>query len=192
MISRVDSLDTPFRIFLREGIAYCPSQNRTCGFPAYGSSNQHQFPVPDVLGQVRFLHIVIPNPVVRFDFHASFLMSAIEHPITRVFNVFPEVLYHMEIATHAIVIAVSCYCKLDLPHGFSHRFCQPCPQPCFDFLFLRFQFLLAGPHTQAVFTASCLGIEEGKSQKVEILFCAFEPPNRKYACLLSITFIYRK
>ena len=35
-----------FQSISSERLAYCPSQNRTCGFPAYGSSNSHWRPVP--------------------------------------------------------------------------------------------------------------------------------------------------
>ena len=38
----------PFQNIPCERLACYPSQNRTCGFPAYGSSNQRRFPVPDI------------------------------------------------------------------------------------------------------------------------------------------------
>ena len=53
-------------ICLRERLAYCPSQNRTCGFSASGSSSSLQLPVPDVRRQMRLLHILEESIDFRF------------------------------------------------------------------------------------------------------------------------------
>ena len=44
-----------------ERLVYCPSRNRTCGFPAYGSSNSRLTTVTYIGRQMRLGDIVIPH-----------------------------------------------------------------------------------------------------------------------------------
>ena len=104
---RVDSLDSPFHYISSERLAYCPSQNRTCGFLAYGSSNRHLIPVPYIGCQMRFGNVVIPHSQILFVPEFSFLVSPIQHLVCAVLKIFPEALYRMEIPVHSIVIAMS-------------------------------------------------------------------------------------
>jgi hypothetical protein len=124
---------------------------------------------------------VIPDSVEHFVLHASLLMSAIEHSVACVFDILPQILHLMEITAYTVIVAVSRQCSLNPRHCVRDRLCQPRSQPCFDFLFLRFQSLLACPHTHPIFTVSCLRVEECESQEVKVFFRAFEPSDGKYS-----------
>ena len=54
-----------------------PVQTRTCGFPASGSSSHLWLPVPDILRQVWFFHVVVPYPLELRIPQLTFLVSAV-------------------------------------------------------------------------------------------------------------------
>lgn len=84
-----------FQYILSERLAYCPSQNRTCGFPAYGSSNSHSIPDSYIGCQMRFCDIIIPYSQILFKSESSFLVSSVEHSVCAILNIFTEVLYRL-------------------------------------------------------------------------------------------------
>ena len=79
--SRVDSSTLLSRFRLVKGCR-CPSQNRTCGFPAYGSSNSLRLPAPDIHLQLRLRNVEIPNSQEFLKPHAPLLVSAVQHTIS--------------------------------------------------------------------------------------------------------------
>lgn len=108
LVRRVDSLDIPFRgICVRERLVYCPSQNRTCGFPASGSSSSLRLPVPDIRRQMRLFHIIVPDTQKLRIFQLSLLVTAVQHAVGGVFQILLKALYRVEIPAYPIVVAVS-------------------------------------------------------------------------------------
>ena len=78
----------------------CPSRNRTCGFPAYGSSGNLRFPVPDIRRQVRLWNVVVPEPQKLRIFQLPLLVTAIQHSAGGIFQIFPKTLNRMEISIY--------------------------------------------------------------------------------------------
>ena len=167
-----------------ERLAYCPSRNRTCGFPAYSSSNQHRFPSPDILRQVRFLDVVVPHPEKFVILEFPLLISSIQHPVGCIFHVLPEVLNRVKVPVDSVITVVSRQRLVDELHCFCHRLRQPGRKPRLDCLFLLAELLLAGLNPGPVFTAAGFRVVERESQKGEVLLCALEPPKRKYSRLV--------
>lgn len=134
-----------------------------------------------------FFHIIFPYSEKLLISELPFLVSAVQHSICCIFHIFPEPLYRMKIPTNSIIVVMSCQRKVDQPHCVCNWFRQPSHKPCFHCLLLHFQSLLAGSHSQTVFSAPCSCIEECKSQKIEIFLCPFEAPYRQDSGLVPAT-----
>ena len=68
-----------------------PSQNRTCSFPAYGSLNQHRFPVPHIGCQMWFFQTFFVNTVDKRCQFCIFLWL-IPYPLQFMFHVLSSLL----------------------------------------------------------------------------------------------------
>ena len=85
-INRVNLLNEFWR---NVRLVYCPSRNRTCGFPAYGSSNSRLTPVPYIGRQMRLGDIVIPHSQILFVSESAFLVASVQYPVCRIFKILP-------------------------------------------------------------------------------------------------------
>ena len=129
---------------------------------------------------MRFLDVTFPDPEILVVLHGPLLVSAVQHAVGGVFHILPKALYGMIVPIHPVVVAVSTddrrYDLHRLCYWFMHAFFEPC-LGCLPF---RLQFLLARADSQPILTRSCLGVEEGKSQKVKVLLRSLEPSYGQY------------
>lgn len=137
---------------------------------------------------MRFGYIVVPHSQILFVSEFSFLVSSVQHSACAVSQIFPEILYRMEVSVHSIVIAMPSDYRRQYLHRFFKRFRKPCFHPYFCRLLLRFQLLLARPHSQSVFACSCSCVVEGKTKKIKIFLCSFESAYWQYSCLFLCYF----
>ena len=89
-----------------------------------------------------FGNVMIPHSQILFVSEFSFLVSSVQHSVCTNFQIFPEILYCMKVPVHSVVITVTSDDRFQYFHRFRKRFCQPCFQPRFCCLLLRFQLLL--------------------------------------------------
>ena len=151
-----------------------PSQNRTCGFPAYGSSEGLKWS-PYVHADMRERNEPLPQTLELMPVPSVALAPPRQHLVGCCLHVVPEGSNGVKVSIDPIISAMASgyrrHAFQNLRHGHLPDFTV---KPFLRRLPLHFQFLPAGSDAQSILPVPRCCIEEGKSQKIKV-FCEFRP-----------------
>lgn len=98
-----------------------PSRNRTCDFPAHGSSTSLRLTVIKIYSNARFGYEIIPYLIELCPPDFPFLITMIQQPVCFFFEVFPEAAQAMQVTINPVVIAMPSYHRRQSFHRTNNR-----------------------------------------------------------------------